>query len=176
MHLAAHSTPPQEAEMKRTSKLFAVAAATLLLSVAAAAQSRYTQFGNLNNNSVNVTSAWTKLNTTNGAHAFKKVSDKTKLEVFLNSRFAVGSITGGASGVRFQVRIDDKVVPTFDNMGSILTGTTREFLSIFAVFEDLPAGNHTVSIWAIAPPSGAASNVLVDPGGWGGKIIVKETP
>jgi hypothetical protein len=125
--------------MRRISQLFAVAAATLLLSAAAAAQSRYTQFGNLNNNSVNVTSAWTKLSTTDGAHTFRKVGDKTRVEVIVNSRFGVGALGGGATGVRFQVRVDDKVVPSFDNMGSILAGNTREFLSIFAVFEDLPA-------------------------------------
>jgi hypothetical protein len=160
--------------MKRTNRLFAVVAMMLLLGVTAFPQSTYTQFGNLNNGSVNVPSAWTKLNTTSGAHSFKKAGGTTKIEVHVNSRFRVGTLSG-ANGVRFQVRVDNGT-PAFDNLGSILTSNTSEFLSLFAVFQNLPAGNHTVSIWAQAAPSGSATSVTVDPGGWGGKIIVKETP
>jgi hypothetical protein len=159
--------------MKRTYRLLTVVATTLLLAVTASAQSSYTQFGNLNQNSVNVTSAWTKLITTVGTHTFTKSGGATKIEVYVNSRFRVGTISG--NGVRFQVRVDNTVMPTFDNQGSILTSNTSEFLSILAVFPNLHAGNHTVSIWAQAP-SGSATSVTVDPGGWGGKIIVKETP
>lgn len=35
----------------------------------------------------------------------------------------------------------------------------------FGVFENLPAGDHTVSIWARAN-SGSATGVLFDPGCW----------
>ena len=160
--------------MEHINRLFAVVATMLLLSVTALPQSRYTQFRNLNHDSVNVSSAWTKLKTTAETHSFTKVGDTTKIEVYVNSRFMVGALNG-ANGVRFQVRIDSNT-PDIDNQGSILTSKTSEFLSIFAVFQDLPAGNHTVSIWAQAAPSGSATSVLVDPGGWGGKIIVKETP
>lgn len=159
--------------MKRTNQLFAVVTTTLLLSVTAYAQSRYSQFGNLNNAAVNVSSTWTKLNTTSGAHTFSKSSDATKIEVYVNSRFGIGTLSG-ANGVQFQVRVDNHVA-AFENLGSIRTSNTSEFLSIFAVFESLPAGNHTVSIWARTLPSGTATSVDVDPGGWGGKIIVKET-
>ena len=159
--------------MKRSYQLFAILATTLLLNTAAFSQ--YTQFGNLNQGSVNVTSTWTKLNTTTGTHTFTKSSGTTKIEVHVNSRFGIGTLSGGANGVRFQVRIDDTRTPNFDNWGSILTSNTKEFLSIFAVFRKLSAGNHTVSIWAQAAPAGACTSVLTDPGGWGGKIIVKET-
>jgi hypothetical protein len=158
--------------MKRINRLFSVMTTMLLLTGLVFPQSRYVQFGNLNNASVNVSSTWTKLNTTSGTHSFTKSSNDTKIEVYVNSRFSVGTITG-ANGVRFQVRVDDHT-PTFGNQGSIRTSNTSEFLSIFAVFQDLPAGSHTVSIWAQAP-SGSATSVVVDPGGWEGKIIVKET-
>ena len=160
--------------MKRINRLFMVAATMVVLGVTAFSQSRYVQFGNLNQDSVGVSSAWTKLTTTSGTHSFTKIGDATKIEVYVNSRFMVGTITG-AYGVRFQVRVDNKT-PDFDNQGSIRRSNTAEFLSIFAVFENLPAGNYTVSIWAKAAQSGSATSVLVDPGGWGGKIIVKETP
>lgn len=159
--------------MKLNSQLFVVLIATLLLNVAAFSQSRYTQFGGLNHDSVNVTT-WTKLKTTAGTHTFTKVSGSTKIEVYVNSRFGIGTLSGGANGVQFRVRVDNTRLPNFDNLGSILQSNTKEFLSLFAVFEGLPAGSHTVSIWAEASP-GSATSVVVDPGGWGGKIIVKET-
>lgn len=161
--------------MKRNYQLFAILAMTLLLNAAAFSQSRYTQFGNLNHGSVNVTNAWTKLNTTAGKHTFTKNSATTKIEVYVNSRFMIGTLSGGANGVQFRVRVDDTRTPDFDNMGSILVANTKEFLSILAVFEGLPAGSHTVSIWAQAAPAGSATSVLTDPGGFGGNIIVKET-
>jgi hypothetical protein len=159
--------------MKHINRIFAVLTATLLLNGMVFPQSKYFQFGNINYDSVDVTSAWTRLNTTPGTHSFTKSSNSTTIEVYVNSRFGVGTISG-APGIRIQVRVDDKT-PNFDNLGSILVSNTTEFLSLFAVFEKLPAGSHTVSIWAQAAPSGSAMSVLADPGGWGGKIIVKET-
>lgn len=160
--------------MKRISLLFAA----LLVVVSSLAHAQpYFQFGNLNNGSVNVTSAWTKLNTTAGSHSFTKASATTKIEIHVNSRFGVGALGGGANGVRFQVRIDNTVVPAFENWGSLVASNSKDFISIFAVFPNLPAGAHRVSLWAqAAPGAGAtAAAAVVDPGGWGGKIIVKET-
>lgn len=160
--------------MKRINQLFAIMTTMMLLNVTVFPQSKYVQFGNLNNASVNVSPTWTKLNTTSGMHSFTKSSNDTKLEVYVNSRFRVGKLRG-TNGVEFQVRVDNNT-PTFGNEGSILKSNTSEFLSIFAVFQNLPAGSHTVSIWAKASPSGSAKSVLVDPGGWKGMIIVKEIP
>jgi len=159
--------------MKRINQLLAVITTILLLHVAVYSQSRYMQFGNLNNASVNVTSTWTKLNTTSGVHSFTKSTGSTKIEVYVNSRFSVGTFSG-ASGVRFQIRIDNNP-PAIGNDGSILRSNTSEFLSIFAVFQNLPAGSHTVSIWARTGSAGSASSIGLDPGGWGGMMIVKET-
>jgi len=153
-------------------KSLAAVIALLLLNNVAFSQSSYAQFGNLNHASVNVSSAWTKLATTAGAHTFTKASSTSTIEVYVNSRFKVG-ILSGANGVQFQVRVDNNS-PAFSNDGSILTSNTSTFLSMLAVFRNLPAGNHTTSIWA-KTPAGTATSVTVDPGGWGGKIIVKET-
>lgn len=133
--------------------------------------SNYFQFGNLNQSSVTVSSSGTKLGT--GTHTFTKSHNDSKIEVYVNSRFSIGTLN--ANGVLFQVRIDDTITPDFDNQGSILTSNTSEFLPIYAVFENLPAGSHTVSIWGRAAPSGSASSVTVDPGGFSGKMIVKES-
>jgi hypothetical protein len=154
--------------MKRIKLFFAIITTMLVMNSEVFSQDNYFQFGSLNHGSVNV-SAWTKLNT--GTHTFTKSQNDTEIEVYVNSRFRIESLA--ANGVRFQVRIDDVTMPDCDNLGSIRTADTQEFQSIFAVFENLPAGTHTVSIWAEAAPSGSATGVLVDPGGWGGKIIVK---
>ena len=160
--------------MKRITQLLTLVATMLFLSVTAFGQT-YFQFGNLNQDSVTVTSTWTKLKTTTGTHTFTKANAGTKLEIHVNSRFSIGTLSGGANGVIFQVRVDDTSTPNFENWGSIRTSNTADFLSIFAVFQSIPAGSHTVSLWA-RTPSGSATAVTVDPGGWGGKIIVKETP
>jgi hypothetical protein len=122
--------------------------------------------------SVTVDTTWTELNT-GGPHSFTKNNDETVIEVLVNSKFGSGTFSGGASGIRFQVRIDGTISYDFGNDGSIGETNKYEFLSIFTVFQDLDAGSHTVSIWAMTN-SGSSSDVLVDPGGWGGKILVKE--
>jgi len=136
-------------------------------------RSNYFQFGDLNFGPATVSSTGTRLNTTAGTHSFTKSHNDTKLEVYVNSRFSVGTISG-ASGVEFYIRID--LTPAaYETRGSILTSNTSDFQSLYAVFQNIPAGSHTVSIWGQAQPSGSASSVVVDPGGWGGKIIVKES-
>lgn len=134
--------------------------------------SKYVQFGNLNDGSKTVGTTWVKLATTSGAHTFTKSRNDTKIEVFVNSRFLSGEFSG-ANGIHFQARIDD-LAPNIGNDAAILTSNAKEFLSIFAVYGNLTAGSHTVSIWA-RTAQGSSSGVVVDPGGWGGKIIVKET-
>lgn len=135
--------------------------------------SNYFQFGNLNQSSVDVSSSWTKLITTSGTHSFTKSRGDTIIEVHVNSRFSGGTFTG-ALGIHFQLRIDDNISPNFGNDGAILTSNTADFLSIYAVFQNLTAGPHTVSLWA-RTNAGYSSSVFLDPGGWGGKIIVKES-
>jgi hypothetical protein len=169
----------QEEKMKRIYHHFALVTTVLLFNGLLFAQSHYFQFGDLNQDAVEVGSEWTELRT--GTHTFTKSSDSTTIEVYVNSRFGAAAID--ANGVRFQVRVDGNP-PTFENEGSLdaidpsdfshlARSYFSEFLSIFAVFQKLPAGTHTVSIWAQAP-KGHATKVHADPGGWGGKIIVKE--
>lgn len=145
------------------------------LTGSAAAQSNYFQFGNLNQGSVNLTTTWRRLNTTATSHTFTIAApDSVTVEVHVNSRFSVGSFSSNANGVMFQVRIDDRIFPTVDNHGSLLTANSSAFLSIYAVFLRIPPGTHRVSIWG-RTALGAASSARVDPAGWGGRIIVKAT-
>jgi hypothetical protein len=134
----------------------------------------YVQFTNLNNGAVDVSSTWTKLNTTSTSHSFMKNGDDTTIEVIVNSRFWGGTFGSGTNGIEFQVRIDDTILPDVGNYGSITATNTSQFLSIYGVFQGLPVGSHTVSLWAMTPYGGTSTSVDVDPGGWGGTIIVKE--
>ena len=133
-------------------------------------QSQYVVSSTLNNMSHNLT-------TTNSLLSNYAVFDKgdagTAVEVVMNSRVLGGTFVGGATGARFQLRIDG-VAASIENQGAITTTGSTEFLSIKAVFLGLSAGIHTVSVWGRVN-AGTSTGALLDPGGWDGRIIVKET-
>jgi carbon monoxide dehydrogenase subunit G len=108
-----------------------------------------------------------------GTHSFTKNYNDTKIEVYVNSRFLGGTFTG-ATGISFQVKVDNNITPNFGGHGAITASNTIDFLSIYAVFQTLTAGTHLVSLWS-RTNSGSSSSVVADPGGWGGTIIVKES-
>ena len=142
----------------------------LMMNIQVFSQVQYYQFGTLCQGSVDVGSTYTELNT-GGPHNFTVSENNSTIEVSVNSRLRVQTVVSG-TGVKFQVRIDGVTTPDYDNNASIRADVLVDFESIFAVFENVSAGSHTVSIWAYAA-GGSATGVLVDPGCWGGKIIVK---
>jgi len=103
---------------------------------------------------------------------FAKASAESTVEVTLNSR-AQSGVFSGASSVKFEIRIDN-VATNMANEAAINSTSLVEFIGIFAVFQGLAAGNHTVSVW-VRTNSGTSTGVLLDPGGYGGRIIAKET-
>ena len=130
---------------------------------------RYTQSSSLNISLKNVGTSFVSLG---NFVTFTKQAASSNVEVMLNSRVR-GGIFAGASGVLFQVRIDGATA-NYDNEAAITASNTSDFVSINAIFTGLSAGTHTVSIWA-RTGSGTSNGVFLDPGGWGGRIIVKET-
>jgi hypothetical protein len=134
--------------------------------------SNYTGFACQSTSAIDVTTTDTQLNI--GTKSFTKSRSDTNIEVHVNTRFSGGTFSGGATGIAFWVMIDGTIDPTFDNHGSIRATNTSEFQSIYAVFQGLPAGPHTVSLWAHTN-GGSTSGVGADPGGWSGAIIVKES-
>lgn len=132
--------------------------------------SNYFQSDDLNTSSANVGSTFTRIDE---FVTFVKERADTRVEVRLNSRATGGIFAGGASGVHFQVRIDGNP-PTLGNEAAITTSGSIDFVSIFAVFDGLAPGQHKVSVWA-RTGGGTSTGVILDPGGWGGQIIVKET-
>ncbi len=134
----------------------------------------YTEIvGLCNDGSTNVTSTFTKLG--NGIHSFIKSSPDTKIEIHVNSTFSAGTFAGGASGIQFQIEVDG--VPASPvgagGVGVIFTSGAAQYLSLYAVFQGLSAGAHTVELWARSN-AGTSAGVYVDSGCWGGTIIVKE--
>ena len=111
---------------------------------------------------------------------FSKASAESTIEVTLNSLVSTGA--GPDTGVTFQIRIDDNKT-TMANEAAVTSNAAArggESISIFAVFQGLAAGNHTVSVWVVASLL-TVSNVkldlgaVLDPVRPGGRIVVKET-
>ncbi|MDQ7063707.1 MAG: hypothetical protein Q9P90_05605 [candidate division KSB1 bacterium] len=135
-------------------------------------RSRYNSFKNLNYDFVDVGNTWTKLNTGDTSNIFRKRFDETYVEVFVNSRVMVETLTG--TGILFQVRLSGQE-PTWETRGSMIKASSDYYLSFMGVFERLPAGSYDVEIWTQVPNSGNATKVLFDPGGYNGGIVVKES-
>jgi len=129
----------------------------------------FTISGNLNITSGTATNNFQKLT---NIMTFNKVAAASTIEIRMNTRAGAGTFSGGTRGIQFQVRVDD-APSALANDGAITTSNAIEFLSVYAVFQSLAVGTHTVSVWIIAA-GGTSSSVVLDPGGWGGRIIVKE--
>ena len=132
---------------------------------------RYWDRRSLNTRSINVGTSFSRID---NFRTFSKLRSTSNVEVLLHTRADAGTFAGGCRGVIFQVRIDN-AVPRWYTEAAITTTDGIDFISIFAVFTGLSAGNHTVSAWAKCAPAGTSNGVLLDPAGWGGGLVVKET-
>lgn len=132
---------------------------------------RYWDRRGLNTRSINVGTSFSRID---NFRTFNKLHSTSNVEVLLHTRARAGTFAGGCSGVMFQVRIDN-ATPRWYNEAAITTSNGIDFISIFAVFTGLSAGNHTVSVWARCGPAGTSNGVSLDPGGWSGGFVVKET-
>jgi hypothetical protein len=104
---------------------------------------------------------------------FTKAIAESAVEVTLTTRAIAGAFASGASGVNFQIRIDNNPA-TFATEGFIADAGTAQLIVMFAVFQGLAAGSHTVSVFC-RTFTGQATNVVLDPGNAGGRLVVKET-
>ena len=134
-----------------------------------ATNSIYTQSGSLNNLSVNATTVW---QATGAVLTVNKTYADSKIEVTFNSRIYAGAFSG-TSGVFFEIRIDGNTA-NFDNQAAITSSGSNEFVSMFAVFSGISTGVHTIEVYA-RTYSGSTTGTIIDTGGWGGRMIAKET-
>jgi hypothetical protein len=133
--------------------------------------SYYRTIAGLNSQSVTVSNEWTNLYDGIPIY-FTKYYGNTNLEITASSTFYGGSFDG-ASAIQFQIRVDD-VPYLYGNLGVIKNTTSNDFLTLNGIFQSLSVGSHVVSIWA-KTDAGNSIDVIVDPGGWGGAMIIKET-
>ncbi len=152
-----------------TSQLLRVPYALSARSVETLPAPVYYESGSLNSASYNLTSTYIPVGPT---VSITKQSDDSVIEAYMNSRVSGGVFTG-ANGVLLELRVDG-VAGDVGNRGSVRVSGSSEFQSLFSAFEGLSAGSHTVQVYA-KTNSGTSAGFLLDSGGWGGKIIVKET-
>src|SRR5208337_4476946 len=164
--------PHRRGRMKQSTKVCMALILLLLGTSLAYAQTQYFQFGNLATTGVAISSTWTEISPSPAPRSFT-TNATTDIEIVVNSWFSVGELTT-ARGVDFAVRLDGRATP-FTNFGSVKASNSSAFLSILGYFQNIPSGTHSVSLWALAP-AGSATNVLADPGNFGGRIIVKASP
>lgn len=123
----------------------------------------------LNSTSTNITTTWTPVGP---ILSFSKLYDNTRLVAFLDSRVYAGAFSGGATGAVFQVRVNG-LQGDFFSQGAITTSGVIDFLSFKSIYSALPAGTYSIQVYA-RTFTGGSTGVLLDPGGWGGSILVKE--
>lgn len=131
----------------------------------------YTSTSGLNSSSVNIGTTWQSIGpalTVNKGHA------NSTVEVTVNTSASVATFGTGAIAVQFEIRVDGNA-STIDSKAVIRNGANNyDMISMFAVFNSLSSGNHTVQVY-VRSIGGTASGVLLDSGGFGGAIIAKET-
>lgn len=127
-------------------------------------------FAGLNNTSVNVTTSVTILGT--GTMTFNKVYPGSEVVIDFNSRISNGIFGGGASSIIYEVRVDGNA-SLLSNAYYTTNGGGIDFVNIHGVFQGLTTGMHTVTIIAYTN-AGSSNGVVVDSGGFGGRVTVKE--
>jgi hypothetical protein len=108
---------------------------------------------------------------------FDKLNSGTLVEVTYNGRLAIDNIVTG-NGALFELRVDDHAT----SIGRALTvvrsdeeGIKGIPVSLFAVFNSLSTGEHTISIW-VRVPIGSGTNARINPNCWGtDAFFVKES-
>lgn len=105
---------------------------------------------------------------------FTKQSGETNIDVLLSTHFFVGTMA--ANGVIFELRVNN-VACNIGNGAFLLKSASQVQGSINAIFSNLPAGTHTISMW-VRSHSGTASSVILDSGCWNSQntnsLVVKE--
>ncbi len=124
----------------------------------------------VNGGTVTVNSTGVDLNI--GTVTYTKLQSNTELVVEVNSRAASGTFTGGATNIRYQIKVDG-VESINQNMYFIFSSNTTEFINLKSVFTNLSAGVHTITVFA-KTNAGTSTNVGLDSGGYGGRLFIKE--
>jgi hypothetical protein len=129
----------------------------------------YTQSGSLNDKSYNLTTA---MKPVGPAFKIKKLREGTPLELELAGTVSASSLSS-SNGIRFELRINGKA-PNYKIQGSLKAGHLYDSIVMKSVYTRLKPGNYTMQVYAASAPSGTATGVILDPGGWGEAILATE--
>jgi hypothetical protein len=129
----------------------------------------YTQSGSLNDKSYNLTTTMIPIGP---VLKVTKLRSGTPLELELAGTVSAASLSG-ANGIRFELRANG-IAPDYKIQGSLKTGHLYDSIVMKSVYTNLAPGTYSVQVYAAAAPSGTATNVILDPGGWGEAILATE--
>ena len=135
----------------------------------AATAPTYTQSGSLNDKSYNLGATMQPIGP---SFQVTKTRSGTALELELAGTVSASSITG-ANGIRLEVRVNG-LIPNFKIQGSLKAGHLSDSIYTKSVYTALTVGTYTGQVYAQAAPSGTATGVVLDPGGWGEVILATE--
>ncbi len=102
-----------------------------------------------------------------------KVYEDTHLEVFFNSNVLSRDWNASTFFTEFQIRLNGEI-GIIENSVPVNVENTYVSIALLDVFEGLPVGSYEVQIYA-RTNSGGSAFVILDPGGFGGRIVAKET-
>lgn len=126
-------------------------------------------FGGLNNLGFTVSTTTVAVGP---SMSFTKVYDATDLEVNMISRIDPGTFSS-VGYIIFEIYVDG-LIGTASTQHVMFTSGQVEYVNLKAFFSgQLSAGTHTVRIVAITN-SGTSTGVTLDPGGFNGRVLVKE--
>lgn len=129
----------------------------------------YSQSGSLNNMGYNLT---TVMKPIGPVFKVKKLRANTPLELELAGTVSATSLSS-SNGIRFELRVNGKI-PDYKMQGSLKAGHLYDSIVMKSVYTKLKPGTYSVQVYAASAPTGTATNVILDPGGWGEVILATE--
>lgn len=129
----------------------------------------YTQSSSLNDRSYNLNATMQPIGP---SFTVRKLRAKSSLELELAGSVSAQSL-GASNGILFEIRVNG-TLPNFKIQGSLKAGDLNDSIMMKSVYTALPIGTYTVQVYAQAAPGGTATGVVLDPGGWGERILATE--
>lgn len=108
-----------------------------------------------------------------GTRTFNKLSATTQIDIKLRSKILSGTFSPDVSAIRYELKVNG----SSGNASSVywcVNSNSSEFVPLDATFANLPAGKHTITIVARTNRAGTSTGVVVDPGGYDGKLLIQE--
>lgn len=129
----------------------------------------FTESGSLNDKRYNLDATMRPIGP---SFVVKKIRAGTPLQLELAGTVSASALNG-ANGIRLEIRVNG-LVPNYKIEGSLKAGHLYDSIFTKSVYTGLAVGSYTCQVYAQAAPSGTATDVILDPGGWGEVILATE--